>query len=186
MNIETKKKYVLKGIIACLIAIAICLILLVLIPEPAKAAEEVLDDTTLEIEDVVAPKYAYSVTAEERELIARLVHCEASVESQQCRIGIASVIFNRLDAGLWGDTIEEVIYYPYAFTPVLYNALYDWDVTQEDYDAVDYVIANGSIFPEYVRYFRASYDHSWENYTNYCVIDNTYFGYFVNWQQGEW
>ena len=163
---QSLRKNLKVGIIICMSLICICLSILFLMPNEAKPY--------------------YSVSAEERELLARLVHCEASTESQECRMAVASAVFNRLDAGYWGDTLYDVIHYPYAFTPVLYNALYDWEVDERDYEAVDYVIWNGPTIPTYVRYFRADYDHQWEDYANYCILDTTYFGYFINWERGEW
>jgi hypothetical protein len=162
------------GILVCLCGIAICLTLLIIDMNKVDTIEE------------SEPVYYYTVTAEERELIARIVHCEASEGSQEQRIAVASVVFNRLDAGYWGDTIEEVIYYDCGFTPVLFDKLYKWELDERDYEAVDYVLLNGPSVPTYVRYFRDYYDHEWEGYANYCIIGTMYFGYFIDWEKGEW
>lgn len=177
------------AIVATMAAIIICLFLLLIIEEPSSAAT--VETSANEVTTIVqvaeqTAQPCYVITAEERELIARLVHCEASNQSQKCRIAVASVIFNRLDAGKWGNTITEVINYPCAFTPVLYEQLYVWDIDECDYAAVDYVIMNGPTVPTYVRYFRANHDHRWKGYANYCVYEDTYFGYMIDWEHGAW
>ena len=136
----------------------------------------------------------YDVTAEERYLLAKLVHSEASIFSHECKVAVASVVFNRLDSGKWKKdmnsdskiTLYDIIYYPNAFTPAMTGAIDNWEPTAEDYEAVDYVLMYGSVLPTEVRYFRTDYDFNWENYKNYIIIDNVYFGYFENWKQGEW
>lgn len=131
-------------------------------------------------------KAYYQVSEDERELLARLVHCEASICGNECKYDVISVVFNRLEAGKWGDTLEEVIYYKNAFTPATSGKLERTTPTKADYAAVDYVLENGPTLPTYVRYFRADYDFNWEGYQNYKVVDNVYFGYFEDWQNGAW
>lgn len=143
--------------------------------------------TTSTVPETTAPKTMYySVTEEERLLIAQLVYREANTESLECQKAIVSVLFNRLACGKWGDTIEEVIYYKNAFTPATAGLLEGVTPTKTNYEAVDFVLENGPTLPTYVRYFRANYHHSWEGYEGYSVIDHTYFGYFINWQKGAW
>lgn len=143
--------------------------------------------TTSTVPETTAPKTVYySVTEEERLLIAQLVYREANTESLECQKAIVSVLFNRLACGKWGDTIEEVIYYKNAFTPATAGLLEGVTPTKTNYEAVDFVLENGPTLPTYVRYFRANYHHSWEGYEGYSVIDHTYFGYFINWQKGAW
>lgn len=131
-------------------------------------------------------KAYYDITEEERQLLARLVHCEASICGNECKYDVISVVFNRLEAGKWGNTLEEVIYYKNAFTPVSSGKLEQTTPTKADYAAVDYVVENGPTLPTYVRYFRTDYDFNWEGYQNYKVVDNVHFGYFEDWQRGAW
>lgn len=128
----------------------------------------------------------YKVTSEERELLAKLVHCEASICNMNCKYAVVSVVFNRLDSGKWGDTLTSVIYYKNAFTPATNGKIDKTTPSKSDYDAVDYVVANGPTVPTYVRYFRTDHDFNWNGYKNYTVIDNVYFGYLDNWQKGAW
>lgn len=125
--------------------------------------------------------HAYNITQSEREMLARLVYLEANTESIECQKAIVSVVINRWQNGAWGDTIEDVIYYPHQFTPA--QMIAETTPMQTNYDAVDYVIENGSILPKYCMYFRASYGFSntdWVNYGyhEYMQVDNTFFGYF--------
>lgn len=124
---------------------------------------------------------AYNITEAEREMLAGLVYLEANTESIECQKAIVSVVINRWQNGTWGDTLEDVIYYPYQFTPA--SLIAKTTPTQTNYDAVDYVLKNGSILPKYCMYFRASYGFSntdWVNYGyhEYVQLDNTFFGYF--------
>lgn len=120
----------------------------------------------------------YNITDEEREILARLVYLEAGVCGPECQRAILSVVFNMLEAGYWGDSIKEVVFYPNAFSPAY--LIKDCTPNQAAYDAVDYILAHGSQLPKEVRYFRAEYDFDWEGYVNYTIIDNVYFGYFTN------
>lgn len=134
----------------------------------------------------------YNITEEERNMLASLCTLESSVCSEDCQKAVVSVIFNRLNSGKWnkdinGDgkiTLYDIIYYPNAFTPA--SRVEETKGTKESYEAVDYVVKYGPTVPEYVRYFRASKDFSWDNYKNYVTIDNVYFGYFTTWKQGVW
>ena len=128
----------------------------------------------------------YSITAEERLLIAQLVYREANTESLECQKAVVSVIFNRLACGKWGKTINDVIYYKNAFTPATMGLLEGVNPTETNFAAVDYVLENGPTLPTYVRYFRADYHHTWSGYEGYTAIDHTYFGYFTDWQKGAW
>ena len=121
----------------------------------------------------------YSITQEEREMLARLVFLEVGTCGSQCQRAVVSVIFNLREAGYWGDTLEEVVYHPNTFSPAYLIASCD-QPPQEVYDAVDYVIANGPTIPKEVRYFRADEHFTWEGYQGYAVYDNVYFGYFTN------
>ena len=139
------------------------------------------------VPETTAPKTMYySVTEEERLLIAQLVYREANTESLECQKAIVSVLFNRLACGKWGDTIKEVIYYKNAFTPATAGLLEGVTPTKTNYEAVDFVLENGPTLPTYVRYFRADYHHKWSGYEGYTAIDHTYFGYFTDWQKGAW
>lgn len=140
-------------------------------PVEADAKRSVVVFEEVEDELPEEPEPYFTVTEYDRDLLARVVFFEGNTESIECQRGIVSVIFNRVSDGRFGDSIEEVVYAPNQFETASY--LYSNDPTETNYEAVDYVIQNGPVFPENVLYFRANYYFSWaESYTN---IDNTYF-----------
>lgn len=136
----------------------------------------------------------YSITEEERDMLATLCYLESSICSEECQKAVVSVIFNRLDSNRWRKdvnkdgkiTLYDIVYYPNAFSPAYLIEDYKDKTTQECYDAVDYVIQNGPAVPTYVRYFRTNYHFKWDGYKGYCDMDNVYFGYMIDWQKGAW
>ena len=130
-------------------------------------------------------------------MLAKIVTLESSICSIDTQKDVCSVIFNRLESGKWRKdmnndgkiTLYDIIYYPYAFSPVLEGKMDGCIPTDTAYAAVDYVVKNGPTLPTYVRYFRADrhftewYDEGYKGYSN---RDNVYFGYFEGWQQGQW
>lgn len=133
-----------------------------------------LQKETLEEEEEQDLDPALFLTEEERELLARLVYQEGNIESLECQIAIASVVINRVNAGIFGgDNIYDVIYAKGQFSTAY---MLDETVPNDiNYEAVDYVIQNGPSIPYYVCFFRANY--YFKEYTPYCNIDHTYFSY---------
>ena len=156
---------------------------------PVKVVEEVVVEVEKQVEVEVevevikevpvykAPPMKYNVTSEEREMLARLVYLEANIESLDCQKAIVSVVFNRLHNGAWGDTLEDVIYYPNQFSPA--SLIPKTTPTEKNYEAVDYVLQYGVTVPYYVMYFRAGYHFKADGYVPYTTMDRTYFGYFT-------
>lgn len=170
-------------IITSLIGIIILLLLYIsVIPQQVEIQEvEVTKETIVEVEKEVEvikkPTYIYNITSTEREMLARLVYREANTESFECQAAIVSVVINRWKSGQWGQTLGEVVYSPYQFTPA--NLLYKTTPTELNYKAVDTVLINGCTLPSYCMYFRADYHFGWDGYEPYAQIDSTYFGYMV-------
>ena len=173
--------------ITCVIAVCV-----ITYEESHEATRPVTKHNSKPVADFVQDHY--KVTDEERYLLAKLAHSEASICSEECQRDVISVVFNRLESGKWrkdinGDnkiTVYDIIYYPDAFTPATNGAIDNYEPTAKDYRSVDYVVKNGPTVPTEVRYFRTYYDFNWDGYENYKVIDNVYFGYFVDWQKGAW
>ena len=130
----------------------------------------------IHVEEIIPePTYAYNITPEEREMLARLIFLEANTESLDCQKAVTYVIINRWQNGYWGNTLHDVVYAKGQFTPaakIPYTT-----PTSINYEAVDYVIQNGVTVPQYVLYFRVGYHHKWKGYRGYIVYDHTYFGY---------
>ncbi|MFC7784595.1 MULTISPECIES: cell wall hydrolase [unclassified Rossellomorea] len=94
------------------------------------------------------------VTAEDRELLAKLVHAEAKGEPYAGKVAVATVVLNRVDSSEFPDSIKEVIYEVanghYAFSPVQ-NGQINQAPSQEARDAVQEALAfrgqgQGSLF----------------------------------------
>lgn len=141
--------------------------------------DDVQEDSKIEDNQTVEQpiEYAYNITPEDRETLARLVYLEGNVESLECQKAIASVVINRMYSGYWGNTINSVIYARNQFTPA--SQIQYTTPTAINYEAVDYVLTNGVTLPTYVLYFRSAYHFSWSGYVPYKVIDSTYFGYMT-------
>lgn len=161
-------------IIASLVGIILLLIMLIIIIPPKVEIKEVEKETVVEV--VKDPTCAYNITSTEREMLARLVYLEANTESLECQMAIVSVVINRWEDGMWGDTLEDVVYYPHQFTPA--NLINKTTPTELNYTAVDLVLQNGCTMPPYVMYFRADYHFKWDGYKPYTQIDRVCFGYF--------
>lgn len=91
------------------------------------------------------------LTAEERELVARVVWVEARGESDEGQQAVAEIIFNRLMNDKFGDTINDVIYSEGQFRSVPF--LDDAEPYQAQYDAIDRALYGPNILPEDVYYF---------------------------------
>ena len=146
---------------------------------PVEVEKEVIIEVEKEviIEIEKEPTYAYNITSAEREMLARLLYREANTESVECQHAIVSVIINRWQSGMWGETLTEVVYSPDQFEPA--NLIYCTTPTEQNYEAVDYVLKYGVTIPSYVMYFRADWGFSnvWYDYQEYRKIDNVCFGY---------
>lgn len=178
---DTKKRYY--RIIASLVGIILLLIIFIAIRPPKTEIREVVLEIEKEVivEATKDPECTYNISSTEREMLARLVYREANTESLECQIAVVSVVINRWQDGRWGDTLEDVIYSPHQFSPS--ELLYKTTPSETNYEAVDYVLKNGSIFPQYVMFFRADFGFSntdWvnEGYKEYIQLDDTFFGYF--------
>jgi len=121
-------------------------------------------------------KPAYTITLEERELLAKLLYCEARGESYDCQKAVISVVMNRVRSSEFPNTINSVIYQKNQFEPVALGLLDKAQPSKTQYDAIDEVIQYGLTVPSWVCFFRASYHFNWQGYDPYCSIDHTYFG----------
>ena len=58
-----------------------------------------------------------SYDAEERDYLIRTIAFEASGEPEEGKAAVAHVILNRKWSGRWGDSIKDVVTYPWQFEP---------------------------------------------------------------------
>ena len=96
-----------------------------------------------------------SVSAQDKELLARLVHAEAKGEPYAGKVAVATVVLNRVDSPEFPNTIKEVILEKttggsYAFSPVADGSI-NQPADEESKRAVDEAITfrgqgKGSLF----------------------------------------
>lgn len=105
------------------------------------------------------PRYE-EITAEERELLARVVYAESNTESLEGQIAVAQVVLNRVRSESFPDTVSEVIYQERQFStaPILSRVT----PNETNYEAVDKAFET-EVVPYDVLYFSrgAENDRVW-------------------------
>lgn len=105
------------------------------------------------------PRYE-EITAEERELLARVVYAESNTESLEGQIAVAQVVLNRVRSESFPDTVSEVIYQERQFStaPILGSVV----PNETNYEAVDKAFET-EVVPYEVLYFSrgAENDRVW-------------------------
>lgn len=91
------------------------------------------------------------LTAEERNLLARVVWVEARGESFEGQQAVAEVVFNRMMSEDFPDTLHDVIYAEGQFRSVPY--LEDAEPYQTQYDAIESALYGPYVLPTDVFYF---------------------------------
>lgn len=85
------------------------------------------DDNVTKEEIVETTKY----TKAELRLLSALIYCEAQGENYRGKIAVGIVVMNRVRSKLYPDTLKDVIYQKYQFSPVstgsLKKALSEYD-----------------------------------------------------------
>lgn len=125
----------------------------------------------------------------ELKLLAQLVESEAGIESYQCKLYVASVVDNRRKANEFPDSIEEVIFErtkgntaQFSVTIVRSDGTraIDCEPSQDSWDAAKEILTNGSVLPEDVHFFYASYcnDRWLSSLEKYGTVDHTIFAYY--------
>lgn len=117
---------------------------------------------------------SYSVTAEERNLMASLVSAEAEGESYEGKLAVATIVINRVTSGTFPGSVTQVIMGKesgyYQFTPVLDGRIKNAP-SSDAVKAVDQVLAGYRSFPAKVMWFLNP-----EKSTSFWITDNkTYF-----------
>lgn len=105
------------------------------------------------------PRYE-EITAEERELLARVVYAESNTEPIEGQIAVAQVVLNRVRSESFPDTVSEVIYQERQFStaPILSRVT----PNETNYEAVDAAFET-EVVPYDVLYFSrgAENDRVW-------------------------
>lgn len=106
----------------------------------------------------VSSKYAFNVTAEEVEMLERIVQAEAGSEDIKGRILVANVVLNRVKNDHFPDTIEDVIFQnsngEYQFSPVSDKRFWSVKVSKKTKEAVQRAL-EGEDYSKGALYFMA-------------------------------
>lgn len=125
--------------------------------------EENLDEKTISSfstnsVELVQETSAIPVTKEEVEMLERIVEAEATGEDIKGKILVANVIFNRIEAEEFPDTIEDVIFQKdgdvYQFSPIADKRFWKVKVTKETKNAVSRAL-DGEDYSQGALYFMA-------------------------------
>ena len=146
-----------------------------LIEKVTQAVEEVTEALNEEPE----PTHIYSeafneMSAEEYDLMARILALEAQTEPFEGQVAVVEVIMNRVIGDRYPDTIYDVLSQKGEFATWKYLDHPYNTPNQEQYDAINYVIENGpTILPIDYLYFstgKASFAK------DFIKIEHHYFG----------
>ncbi|MBO5424855.1 MAG: cell wall hydrolase [Lachnospiraceae bacterium] len=118
-----------------------------------------------------------TLTPEEINLIASIVTLECGYEPYEGQLAVANVILNRLESGIWGSTVSEVIYAPYQFsTASASNLSYYLEngAKESCVQAVNEALAGTNNIGSYMS-FRPTYAADYSSYSAYTTIGNHVF-----------
>lgn len=108
----------------------------------------------------------------EYDMLCRIVELEAGGESEECRAAVTAVILNRMQSGIWGSTLADVLTAD-EFDTVPFA---DDAVVQESTTAVvAHVWENGSVVPADVMFFRDTYYHTFSGAVDRFSVGAMYF-----------
>lgn len=151
MRRYTAKENIISAILGIMIGLPISLYGAAHRPEPEIIrVEPVIYEELVTYKEETEPlPVVYEMTEEEieeesyyddLELLAALVHAEAGNQDMIGRRLVAEVVLNRVESDTFPDSIPDVIFQPYQFSPVWNGALDNSYPTDEDYEAVKLAI----------------------------------------------
>ena len=143
----------MKKSIQVLTIVAAILLCFILFPSPVSEAEVYIEPTEVIIPTDAEPEEVepyFPLTAEERELVERVVAAEARGESIECQMAVAQTIFDRAISR--EQSVTEVCTAPYQFTDP-----YQGEVSEKTQDAVRFVFDDGAKVFDKVTHFYATW-----------------------------
>ena len=143
----------MKKTIQMLAIVAAILLCFILFPSPVSEADVYIEPTEVIIPTDAEPDEVepyFTLTAEERELVERVVAAEARGESIECQMAVAQTILDR--AVSREQSITKVCTAPYQFADP-----YQGEVSEKTQDAVRFVFDDGAKVFDKVTHFYASH-----------------------------
>lgn len=156
------------------ISIITAILLVAAISIPTFAAKPIIEDGKITIvPPPVKVQNAYTLSDYELNLVYKIVHLEMQGQSVEGKTAVASAIFNRLDSGLWGKTMTDVIFAKGQFETIFY--LFDGLVVEDNIiPIVDGIVKNG-VPSQYSKVMHFRTDHYHYFGTPLFNIGNVYF-----------
>lgn len=122
----------------------------------------------------------YLPTTEEKQLLERLVECEAGGESLAGKIAVANVVLNRVKSKTFPNTITGVLFQTDQFQPVGSGIIYSKVPSDESKEAVKMAFMGERVIASDMVYFWATWlnsDHAmWNQVKPAVTIGNHHFG----------
>lgn len=143
----------MKKTIKTLSLVAVILLCFILFPSPVGEAEVYIEPTEVIIPTDAEPEEVepyFPLTAEERELVERVVAAEARGEKIETQMAVAQTIMDRCTTR--GQTVTQVCTAPYQFA-----APYQGEISEKTQDAVRFVFDDGAKVFDKVTHFYASH-----------------------------
>ena len=143
----------MKKTIQILAIVAAILLCFILFSSPVGEAEVYIEPTEVIVPTDAEPKEIepyYILTAEERELVERVVAAEARGESIECQMAVAQTILDRVVSR--EQSITKVCTSPYQFADP-----YQGNISEKTQDAVRFVFDDGAKVFDKVTHFYASH-----------------------------
>lgn len=119
-------------------------------------------------------KHIYNLTNEEKELLSRLVKCEAGAEPFECKVVVCVVVFNRMFDTRFKNTLSEVIYEEGQFSPAIEGTIDTAVPTPDCYFAVESALSltykemNDDYGTDLLFFRAATEEKTWGKNNNYA------------------
>ena len=118
-----------------------------------------------------------AVTLSDEDIIklATIVYMESNSESYEGQLAVANVVINRLVSGIWGDTLDDVLYAPNQFAGAKTNIpKYKNKINESNIKAAKEAAAGNNNIGDYM-YFRTVRGANLASYKKYYILGNHVF-----------
>lgn len=118
-----------------------------------------------------------AVTLSDEDIIklATIVYMESNCESYEGQLAVANVVINRLVSGIWGDTLDDVLYAPNQFAGAKTNIpKYKNKINESNIKAAKEAAAGNNNIGDYM-YFRTVSGANLASYKKYYILGNHVF-----------
>ncbi|MCD8119161.1 MAG: cell wall hydrolase [Lachnospiraceae bacterium] len=135
------------------------------------------EQTTTSQSSTVTNVSATSLTDDEILMLAAMIYCEAGGESWDGKLAVGNVILNRLRAGYWGDTLEDVLSATGQFSPYAsgrYAEVLAAGPSQSCIEAAKAAASGEMVVPSNYMFFCTASSYSYR-YSDYMQIGNVIF-----------